>query len=138
MAAFTDLANKWYDWSAQLDEWIHEMYTLQMTLDMMVNEWAVKIALKMQEAESLTGLEVTVRDEIDKLNIDIEAMEANSLEVSGEIAEKMVTIEENNAYYNGIVEGMEIELHSFAGTMRETCGDTGALGMKFLDKITEL
>jgi len=87
---------------------------------------------------ALTGLEVTVRDEIDKLNIDIEAMEQNSIAVSGEIAEKMATIEENNAYYNGIVEGMEIELHSFAGTMREMCGDTGALGIKFIDKITEL
>lgn len=46
VAAFTDLAVKFYEWSAQLDQWIHEIYTLQMTLDMMVNEWAVKIALK--------------------------------------------------------------------------------------------
>lgn len=33
---------------------------------------------------------------------------------------------------------MEIELHSFSATMKETCGDTGALGKKFLDLISEL
>jgi len=36
---YTDLATKFYMWSAQLDKWIKEIYALQLSLDMMTSEW---------------------------------------------------------------------------------------------------
>jgi chaperonin cofactor prefoldin len=91
---YSDQLEKFYLQSAKLDNWIRELYALQLSLEMMVNTWNVKIATKLSMITALEGtnskLDITIR----QLQTQIVGHKTKLKELTQTIEKKMKTINE--------------------------------------------
>lgn len=89
---YTDLATKFYGWSATLDKWIKEIYALQLSLDLMVNQWSVKIATRLSDLEALQATEGEVKGTVISLNNAISQITLSQKTLTSEIREEQKSI----------------------------------------------
>lgn len=89
---YSDLATKFYSWSATLDKWIKEIYALQLSLDMMVNQWSVKIATRLSDLEALQATEGEIRGTVTRLNSAISQITLAQKTLTAEIRAQQKTV----------------------------------------------
>lgn len=118
---YSDQIGKFYDESAKLDNWIRELYALQLSLEMMVNTWNVKIATKLSMITALEGtnskLDITIR----QLQSQIVGHKSKLKELTQTIEEKMKTINAQDRAKQTTVDKYEIVLNNISAKRAKTC-----------------
>jgi hypothetical protein len=85
LSLYSAQAQSFYEWSAKLDVWIKEIYALQLSLEMMVNEWSIKIASRYSALEALTQTESELKLRIGSLETKLSQMSIAQEEITSKI-----------------------------------------------------
>lgn len=132
------MAQKFYNWSAKLDKWTKEIYALQLSLDMMVNEWTIKIAMRISDLEALQSVESEIGGTIAQLNTDIAEIASAQQTLTAQISEAQETVTTQDREFQTQVNTLELQLSAFAEVVTQSCSETGELGSLFVEKISAL
>lgn len=118
---YSDQIGKFYDESAKLDNWIRELYALQLSLEMMVNTWNVKIATKLSMITALEGtnskLDITIR----QLQSQIVGHKTKLKELTQTIEERMKAINSLDRAKQTTVDKFEIVLNNISLKSKQAC-----------------